>query len=68
MMYCLSVLELIFNKTANTNLHARKHNVVGCEKQMRKITSHRRSLISAFLICSLLNLIAKVARPEISLL
>ena len=50
------------------SLHARKHDVVGCEKQMGKTASHRPSLISAFVIRSLLNSIAKEARPEISLL
>ena len=50
------------------SLHAIKNDVVGCEKQMGKTASQRPSLISAFIICSLLNLIAKEARPEISLL
>ena len=59
------ILEFIFNKTANTklnymSLHARKHDVVGCENQRRKTASHRRSLIRAFVICSLLNSIPKL--------
>ena len=51
----------------NMNLHAIKQDVVGCEKQKRKTASHWRSLISAFVIRSLQNSIAKLARPEISL-
>ena len=46
--------------------HARKHDGVGCEKQMSKTVSERPSLIRAFVILSLLNSIAKEARPEIS--
>ena len=48
--------------------HARKQDGVGCEKQMSKTASQRPSLIRAFVILSLLNSIAKEARPEISLL
>ena len=44
----------------NMSLHARKHDVVGCEKQMGKTASQRPSLISAFVIRSLLNSIATV--------
>ena len=50
------------------SLHARKHGVVGYEKQMGKTASQRPSLISIFVIRSLLNSIAKEVRPEISLL
>ena len=48
--------------------HAREHDGVGCEKLMSKTATQRPSLIRAFVILSLLNLIAKEARPEISLL
>ena len=49
------------------SLHARKHDVVGCEKQMCKTASHQHSLICAFVIRSLLNSIAKTEGHEISL-
>ena len=46
--------------------HARKHDVVGCEKQRGRTVPHRRSLVSAFVIRTLQNSIAKLARREIS--
>ena len=42
--------------------------VLDVKKQMSEPDSQRLSLISAFVIRSLLNSIAKEARPEISLL